>query len=130
MKKYIYLHLLLALINAGCKPQSNNSIGGKGGSGSVAVYPQHHEVAKNLVNMKVYVKYNTLDAPAGGAYDDSLSCTNHDSLSSSTFTGLKNGNYYFYGYGYDTSVNKNVKGGSPFTLSAQSTVSLEIAVSE
>ena len=103
---------------------------GKGGNAAVTVYPQHHLVAKNIINGKLYIKYNTLDAPADGLYNDSVSCTNHDSLLSGTFTGLQNGNYYLHATGYDTSVKQPVKGGLPYTITSQTAQSTNLPVSE
>lgn len=117
------------LLAAGCHPDKQDGPG-KGGSATVVVYPQHHQVAKNIINGKVYVRYNTLDAPTSGVYDDSATCTNHDSLLSGSFPGLKNGNYYFYGTGYDTSVHQPVKGGTPYTITTQSSQNLALPVSE
>lgn len=120
---------LLLLAASGCTHETE-SVGGTGGSATVLVYPQHHNVAKNLTDFKVYVKYNTLDAPANNIYDDSVACTNHDSLVSAAFSGLKNGEYYFYAYGYDSTVPGNVKGGTPYTITSQNSQSLNIPVSE
>jgi hypothetical protein len=103
---------------------------GDGGKATVNVFPQHHGVAANLINFKVYVKYNAADAPSNGAYDDSVDCANYDSLVSCAFTALRNGNYYFYGRGYDTSISQNVKGGLPYRITAQQTQSFNLPVSE
>ena len=118
----------IALLSA-CKTKEKD-VPGKGGNATLNVYPQHHEIAKRLVNFKVYIKYNTSDAPTSGVYDDSMACTNHDSLVSCSFSGLKNGNYYFYGYGYDTSINQNVHGGIPYTVTVQGIQSFNLSVSE
>lgn len=125
-----YAFLILCVIAASCKPDKDPTGAGKGGNAAVALYPQHHEVAKNIINAKLYVRYNTLDAPANGVYDDSVACSNQDSLVTGTFTGLKNGNYYFYATGYDTSVKQRVKGGMPYAISEQKNLSSRIAVSE
>ena len=128
--KYGLIFIAFLFVGGSCKPDSNDGPG-KGGSASVSIYPQHHTVAKRLVGCKVYVKYNTLDAPTSGVYDDSLDCTNHDSLVSCTFTGLRNGNYYFYGKGRDTSISPQaVKGGLPYTITTQSQQSFNLPVSE
>ena len=107
-----FLFVAVTLFAPACKTK-NKDVPGKGGNATVNVYPQHHTIAKRLINMKVYIRYNTLDAPTSGVYDDSISCLNHDSLVSCSFTGLKSGNYYFYGKGYDTSINQAVTGGLP-----------------
>lgn len=126
--RYIILLLLLAV--ASCKPDKQPVDAGKGGSATVTLYPQHHLVAKNIINAKLYVRYNTLDAPSSGLYDDSVQCTNHDQLVSGVFSGLKNGNYYFYATGYDTSVKQYLKGGIPYTITQQTDQSSALPVSE
>lgn len=126
--KYL-LTISAFLVVAACHPDKNDGPG-KGGSADITLYPQHHQVAKNIINGKIYVRYNTLDVPTSGVYDDSVSCTNHDSLISGVFTGLKNGNYYFYATGYDTSIHQGVKGGSPYTISRQSAQAFNLPVSE
>ncbi len=128
MKYYILAATILLSITS-CRTTPKDTAG-KGGSASIIVYPQHHQIAKRLINGKVYVRYNTLDVPTSGVYDDSMICSNHDSLISCTFTGLKNGNYYFYATGYDTSISQAVKGGSPYTITAQTTQSFNLPVSE
>jgi len=112
-----------------CK-KAEISIGGKGGGADITVYPQHHEVARNLINFRLYIKYNSLDAPSNGVYDDSLLCGYRDSLVYGSFSGLKNGNYYLYGRGFDTSISQNVQGGSPYTIVRQQAQSFDLPVSE
>lgn len=127
--KRFFVPVVAAVALYGCTHETV-SIGGKGGAATVVVYPQHHHEAKNLTDFKVYIKYNTLDAPVDNVYDDSALCTNHDDLVSCAFSGLKNGNYYFYGYGYDSTVPGNVKGGLPYTITQQASQNLDLPVSE
>jgi hypothetical protein len=122
--KYLTIACSLLLF-ASCRTK-DKIVPGKGGSAAVTAYPQHHLVAKNIINGKVYIRYNTLDAPADGIYSDSINCVNHDSLLSGTFTGLQNGNYYFYATGYDTSISQKVKGGTPYTITSQAAQNLPI----
>lgn len=127
MKYSVFALLLLAI---SCKPDKKESAG-KGGSATLDIRPQHHTVAKNIINGKVFIRYNTLDAPTSGVYDDSVACTNRDSISIANFSGLKNGSYYLFVTGYDTTVSQNVKGGVPCTISTQSaTLSVTVPVSE
>ena len=128
MKRLSVFALFLTCM-VSCKPDKGVTPG-KGGSATVNVYLQHHTIAKRLVNCKVYIRYNTLDAPTSGVYDDSMVCINHDSLVSCSFTGLQNGNYYFYGKGYDTSISQAVKGGLPYTISSQTVQDFDLPVSE
>ena len=122
--------LLAALVLFSCRTKDKIQAG-KGGSAIINLYPEHHGIAKNLVNFKVYVKYGTNDAPASGiAYDDSVACSNHDMLISGTFAGLQNGDYYFYATGYDTSVKQDLHGGAPYTITEQNSQNVVLSVSE
>ncbi len=127
--KPIITVLTVIMLASACRTKEKD-VAGKGGSATVNIFPQHHEIAKRLINFKLYIKYGTKDAPTSGVYDDSVICSNHDSLVSGTFTGLKNGDYYFYGYGYDTSINTNVHGGSPYTITSQAAQNFNLPVSE
>ena len=103
---------------------------GKGGSADLSFNLKHHGVAHNLINCKVYVKYNAQDAPANGVYDDSVTTTDADTMQVATFTGLKNGNYYFYGTGCDTSIFQHAIGGLPYIISSQTSITDNLAISE
>ncbi|OJW82256.1 MAG: hypothetical protein BGO69_16840 [Bacteroidetes bacterium 46-16] len=127
---YFKLFLVFTALVVGCTKEKGDDGPGKGGSANLTIYPQHHLVAKNLRNMMVYIKYNTSVPPANGIYDDSIACTRNDTVSVAMFNGLKNGAYYLYGYGYDTSIFQNVKGGIPYTISQQNDQSVYLPVSE
>lgn len=129
MNKAVIFCIALAAV-AGCKHDDQTSIGGKGGNATVHVYPQHHQVSDALIDMKVYVKYNTQDAPASSIYDDSATCTYNAGKALATFAGLKNGDYYFYSQGYDTVYKQPVRGGTPYKLSKQESQDMNIPVSE
>ncbi len=127
--KQVATFIAISALFFACKTKDKD-VAGKGGSATISVFPQHHEVAKNLTAFKAYIKYGTKDAPTSGLYDDSMVLVNHDSLVSGSFAGLKNGDYYLYASGYDTSVNSNLHGGLPYTVTAQTPQSVFIPVSE
>lgn len=129
MKQTLIL-LAATLVWISCSKPPTEDIAGKGGQAALVVYPQHHEVAKDLINIKIYIKYNTQDAPANGVYDDSVGGINQGGKVSGTFAGLTNGKYYVYGYGYDTAVKQFVKGGLPHTITAQVAQDFVLPVSE
>ncbi|MCW3123680.1 MAG: hypothetical protein JWQ38_3172 [Flavipsychrobacter sp.] len=116
------IFVVVLLVVVGCKkPQQTTSIGGKGGTNTIAVTPEHH--GEFVDTCTVYIKYNTLDAPADGIYDDSAACVQVDTIPVATFTGLKQGNYYLFGKGiHATYTPPNVKGGLPCTISNVATV--------
>lgn len=110
--------------------KSSNDHAGKGGSATLTVQLEHHAVAKNLQNGVVYIKYDAKDVPANGIYDDSAKCTGVDTMQTAVFTGLKNGNYFLYATGLDTSIYKPVKGGGAYTITQQAPQTYILAVSE
>ncbi len=128
MKQIITFVAISALFFA-CKTKDKD-VAGKGGSATITVFPQHHEVAKNLTAFKAYIKYGTKDAPTSGVYDDSVLLANHDSLVSGSFPGLNNGDYYLYAAGYDTSIKSDVHGGVPYSITLQTPQSVSVPVSE
>jgi len=94
-----------------CKqPVQKISGGGKGGTCVVSVSGEHRGTL--LDTCKVYIKYNTVDAPANGIYDDSAACMLVDTIPTAIFSGLTTGNYYLLAVGYHGGFSPpNVKGG-------------------
>jgi hypothetical protein len=130
MRYGIFLCAAIAFLATGCTHEAGKPIGGKGGNATIVVYPQHHGATNVLDSMMVYIKYNTLDAPASGKYDDSAFCTIVNSLPVCSFTNLWYGDYYIYGKGNDVAINKKVKGGTPYTIKNQESQNLILAVGE
>lgn len=128
MKGTLLLLLSLATIGAvSCKKKSQCS-GGSGGSLTLVLFPQHH--GKAIISQAgyrdtAYIKYNAVDAPASGTYDQVL--VGEEGEEHVHVTGLKCGNYYVYMTGFDTSIGERVKGGIPVTAS-QSIGELDINV--
>jgi len=103
---------------------------GKGGSANLSFNLKHHGVARNLIKGTVYIKYNAQDAPANGVYDDSVKTTDADTMQVAVFSGLKNGNYYFFGIACDTSIYQHAVGGLPYIISSQANITDNLAISE
>lgn len=119
----------LTLSISSCSKSSNDHAG-KGGSATLTVQLEHHAIAKNLRNGVVYIKYDAKDVPANGIYDDSAKCVGIDTMQTAVFTGLKNGNYFLYANGFDSSVYKPVRGGGAYTITQQASQTYILAVSE
>lgn len=130
MKNPVYFLFVIVLLVAGCKHEPFKPIAGKGGNATLVVYPAHHGKATELDSMMVYIKYNTQDAPANGVYDDSFSCVFINAQYYCTFTGLKNGEYYIYGKGYDYEYSTGVQGGLPHIIKTQQSQNFFLPVSE
>lgn len=120
---------LTAIVSAvACNREDNKGSAGKGGNAVLRIVPKHHNVFKNIVDCKVYIKYNVQDVPS--FYDDSAATVMMGDQPTAVFSGLKPGNYYIYGYGFDTSIRQNVKGGMPYTVSSETTLDLSLPVTE
>jgi len=119
----------IVLAAIGCSKSSNDHAG-KGGNATLTVQLEHHAVARNLTKGIVYIKYDATDVPANGIYDDSATCTSLDTMQKTVFTNLKNGNYFLYATGTDTSIYKPVKGGGAYTITQQGPQTYTLAVSE
>ncbi len=103
---------------------------GKGGNAILKVTPRHHGV--QIDSCTIYLKYNAIDAPTYGKYDDSARCILTGGIPVATFSGLRKGNYYIYGYGYDPKLVPPgpVKGGFAYPLQQETTQSYDLAISE
>ena len=118
------------LLMTSCEHEQFKPIAGKGGAAAIVVYPAHHGETSTLDSMMVYIKYNTLNAPADGKYDDSAACTYVNSLPKCSFSNLWNGNYYLYAKGYDYAIAGRVRGGLPFRVQAQKSHNFTLPVGE
>jgi hypothetical protein len=130
MKKIQSLALMAFMLFAlvACTRKDNNGTAGKGGAAILRIVPKHHNVYTNIINAKVFIKYNAQDVPS--SYDDSISCTDISSMPTAIFTGLRSGQYYLYAKGYDTSISQNVQGGMPYSIVDQTTIDVSLPVTE
>lgn len=107
------------------KPTGEKTVGGKGGNAILNVTAQHHN--KNIDSCKIYIRYN---ATSAGAYDDSANCVTVNGIPVAKFSGLKKGDYYLYGDGWDPSIEEEVKGGAPITVTEEKEQNIYVAVTE
>lgn len=117
------------LLLTGCKrdePIAPGGNAGKGGNATLKVVPKHHGIV--IDSCTVYIKYNTQDASA--TYDDSVKCMPDNGVSTAIFSGLKTGNYYLYGNGWDDNINMGVIGGLPYIIKEENTFSVNLPVTE
>lgn len=124
MKHYkLLLGAGLLLLNACSKDDSPSTF-------TLNVIPKHH--GRAIDSCTVYIKYNTVDAPANGIYDDSVRCVPVGGVSTAVFRSLKRGSHYLYGYGWDPTLTppKAVKGGYAAPDNGDDVQSVELAVSE
>lgn len=129
MKGFVNTVLVLATtisVFACCRPEEQTEVGGKGGNATLKVTPQHH--GNNIPNSKVQIKYNTQELPT--SFDEVEMTVDDNGKPVATFSGLKKGNYYIYGSGYDSSIGQNVVGGIPYTITEENTQSITVPVTE
>jgi hypothetical protein len=130
MAMRLFMFFAIAASLYGCTHPDHEPVAGKGGNASLLVYGKHHHKGEKIDPLKVYIKYNSLDAPTNGVYDDSVTGVKRDSILSCLLSGLRNGKYYLYATGVDTSVSENLKGGLPYTIKTQGQHVVEIAIGE
>ena len=117
------------LFLSSCKDDSCKA--GAGGSLTFVLSPKHH--VRAIPGSTIKIKYNSKDFPGeNGNYE--IVTQAGPTESSVTVTGLKCGDYYFYGVGVDSSLtdaDKTVKGGIPYSTEQESgTIELVVPVTE
>ena len=109
MKKIFLIVLAVVSVTAliSCKKA------GLGGDATIVAFPKHH--GKAIYGATVFVKFNTKDSPgADGNYDATFTGeTNEDHVH---LEELKQGDYYFYAVGFDSTIKQTVYGGQSFTI--------------
>mgnify|MGYP001627320552 CR=1 FL=1 len=128
LARYLYLSIITLFIgltlSCNKKPQA-----GPGGNASLKVRAKHHGTL--IDSAKIHIKYNSMEAVSLSEYDAVQAITNFDTGDSYTiFSGLKKGEYYLYGEGWDPSIFSNVKGGLPFKIDEEKEYEIIVAVTE
>lgn len=103
-------------------------VGGKGGKSTLNIVPQHH--TKDIDSCMVYIKYDATNLPKSMIFDDSMKVVQDVGGPTATFTGLKQGNYYIYGKGWDPDIAEDVVGGQTFRIIDTLSYNLKLAVTE
>lgn len=108
MKNIFFIVITLTLILNSC---SKNA--GPGGNNTVIATVKHHGLI--IPNATVYIKYNATEFPGENpsVYDDYKTAGKDGKVK---FEGLKRGDYYFFGKGFDSTINQIVIGGIPVQL--------------
>jgi hypothetical protein len=116
-----------------CK-KGNKCDAGTGGNVTVIATLKHHsKIIPSQANYldTVYVKFNTSDFPGSDIASYDAYFVGSISEIPVRITGLKCGQYYLYGAGFDTVLSDRVKGGVPFSTELESgEVSINIPVTE
>ena len=125
MKKsasFLIPFLFLVLLMVSCNKE------GFGGFASISGIVKHH--SKAIPNALVYLKFNARNAPGTSVADYDYS-TVADSLGNYMIDGLKKGDYFLFGAGFDSGIGLNVEGGIPVKIATdESVVNTNIPVTE
>lgn len=127
MKTTFFLFAIIVLAtNFSCKKKPS---AGLGGNAKLKIAAKHHGIT--IDSCTISIKFNSLDAPNNGMYD--LTQKVKKGIAGESFTifeGLKPGDYYVYGLGWDSSISNNVKGGIPYTIKDETDLSIIVPVTE
>lgn len=123
---FITTLLFVLLLNSACKKKPS---AGLGGQATLKVRTVHH--GSTIDSATVYIKFNSQEPAAMGSYDLSAkSASDGNGGFITTFSGLKAGDYYLYGEGWDPSILNNVKGGIPYTIEEETVQEVILPVTE
>jgi hypothetical protein len=127
MKTTFFLFAIIVLAsNFSCKKKPS---AGLGGNAKLKIAAKHHGIT--IDSCTISIKFNSLDAPSNGMYDLTQKVSKGIAGESFTiFEGLKPGDYYVYGLGWDPSISNNVKGGIPYTINDETDLSIIVPVTE
>jgi len=134
LSRYTILLAAVILVGVGCKKIKSTSstntttitnpdggtivnppTAGPGGEAGFRITPNHNNL--NIDSCLVFIKYDAAVVPKDGKYDDSTwAKPDKDGVPVASFNGLKPGNYYLFGRGWDLIRSQKVKGGLPFTI--------------
>jgi hypothetical protein len=120
MKHVHYIILLTSVLFWSCKKNQ------PGGNSTIKGRVMHHE--RIIPNAIVYIKFNAKEFPGENSSDYDTS-VHADAGGNYSFKCYK-GDYYLYGFGYDSSIAKNVVGGLPVHIRNKETVETDVAVTE
>ena len=118
--------LFMLVMSSACKKKPS---AGLGGQATLKVRTVHHGSA--IDSATVYVKFNSQEPVGISSYDLSAKVQSDGSGGFyATFSGLKAGDYYLYGEGWDPSILNNVKGGIPYTIEEEKVQEVILPVTE
>lgn len=123
--KYLKLILVISVITFNCCKKNNT-----GGFAIVNINSTHH--GKKIPFTKVYIKYGAKEFPGLNTNTYNSSQTS-DLEAITSFKGLRYGDYYFYGIGYDSAVQAFVRGGIGVSINwkqRKNEVNMELPITE
>ncbi len=117
----VLLPLLLLVMATACSNE------GFEGNASISGKVAHH--GNRISGATVFIKFGGKEFPGSltSDYDASVIA---DTGGVYAFNDLKKGDYYLYGFGYDSTLNENVKGGIYVKLDKDQDKVVEVPVTE
>lgn len=108
MQKFIFIVATFIFLLYSCAENA-----GTGGNNTIIATAKHHGVI--IPEATIYIKYNAKEFPGENLslYDDYKTTGKEGKVK---FEGLKRGDYYFYGIGYDSTIKQTVVGGIPVQI--------------
>lgn len=126
LKSYqVILLALFFLLQVSCGRRNS---AGFGGNAKLTFKAYHHSLP--IDSFKVYLKFNTLDAPTDNEYDTQQEAVLVNGDGEAVISGLKKGDYYVFAKGWDPTIQQIVKGGMPYSLSREKDQNVDVAVTE
>ena len=132
--EFLFAIFIALIFMSSCK-KDNKCTAGTGGAVTIAAFPQHHtkpifSTGGNHTDT-VYVKFNAQDFPGTSPASYDLVIAGDSGEDHVHIENLKCGDYYIYMTGFDTSINKRVTGGIPYSFSQTSgEIDLNVPVTE
>lgn len=119
----LILSATLLLFEPACKRRES---AGFGGSANLKLIAKHHGLL--IDSCTFYIKFNAKDKP--DEYDV-IRTTIHDASGSyAMLEGMKKGDYYIYGIGWDSTIQEVVMGGLPYEVTEEIDQDVIISVTE
>ncbi len=127
MRIFFFTTLITTLLTIGSCTKKPSA--GLGGNANLNIKVYHH--ATPIDSCTIYIKFNSSEAVSLSEYDLTQKLVLDSNGNSYTiFSGLKKGDYYIYGEGWDPSISNNVKGGLPYTIKDETDLMISIPVTE
>jgi hypothetical protein len=119
----IMIYLIVTIVFNAC-----NKPAGTGGKVQLNIEAKHHTTP--IPGCRIFIKYGAQEFPGSNTanYDASITLDNNGKGS---FTGLRKGDYYLYGVGFDPGLLENVTGGIPVKIEVKAgDISVVVPVTE
>lgn len=108
--------------------------GGSGGSTTLVLFPQHHGApifSSAAYPDSAFIKFNTQTLPGSDPSDYDLVLSGEDGENHVHAHDLKQGKYFIFMTGWDTTINERVSGGIPVIVTQESgEVDIDVPVTE